>query len=557
MLGTTMSDDNALEICRLQEKLKSDRGNWETTWQSVAERVLPNYSDFTTEWAPGQRRTNRIFDSTAPIALEHGCAALESMACPGNSIWHRLRPRDPSLRNDISIAQYCDQVNDCLFRARYAPAANFQGQAGEAMKQIMAFGNGPVLVDDVVGYGLRYRTLHLSETFGIENSAGIIDHIHWVREWTASACVDALNRGMFDSLPKEISEAADSTPTRKFKFIQAIYPNKDRDPKAKDAKGMAFESVIVSCDFKVIVKQGGYRTQPILFPRYSVAPKETYGRGPGINVLPDILMLNEMRKIQIRQGQRIIEPPLVAADDSVQAAFSMRGNSINYGWLNPQTGKPMIAPLEVGGNYEVSKDMLEEARQIVRTAFLNGVFSILDQHPEMTATEVLERAQEQGYLVSPIVGRIQTEWFGPQIERELDILDRAGQLPPPPDKLKKMGGIEFDVVYESAIQINQRKSKALAIASVLQQAAPLIETDKTGKVLSAINPLRTLRCIVDSNGAPADMLSTDDEMAAQDQAAADQNQLQAIATTAGPASEAIKNLAQAKQAGMSVTPGSA
>ena len=78
----------------------------------------------------------------------------------------------------------------------------------------------------------------------------------------------------------------------------------------------------------------------------------------------------------------------------------------------------------------------------------------------MTATEVLQRAQEKGYLLAPIIdSRIQSELFGPMITREIDILDRAGQLPPMPDKLKKMGGLEYDVVYESQIQVAQKQSK--------------------------------------------------------------------------------------------------
>ena len=547
------ADDNeAGEICRLQETLYSERGNFNSNWQSVAEHVLPNHSDFTTVWTDGQRRTNRIFDSTAPLALEHGCAALESMSFPSNQIYHRLRPREPELQGDASIQQYCDQVNDCLFRARYAPGANFQAQGGQTLSQLMAFGTGAILIDDVVGYGLRYRALHLAQTFGIENSAGVIDHIHWKREWTASACVDAYNRGMFDTLPAEIEKKAASKPMQKYTFIQAIRPNQEVDKRAKDYRGMAFVSTIVCTDLKEIVKRGGYRTQPILMPRYNVALKETYGRGPGLNVLPEILMLNEMAKVQIRQAQRIIEPPLLLGDDGVLGSFSLRGNALNYGWLN-QDGKPLALPLQTGGNYEVSKDLLDNVRQRVQMAFLNGVFSILDQHPEMTATEVLERAQEQGYLVAPIVGRMQTEWFGPMIERELDILDRAGQLPPPPQKLKQRGGINMEVVYESQIQVNQRKTKAAAIAATIQQIEPLLNIDPT--VAKVFNPQRMAQIIGESNGAPAAIFNTDDEMQAEKDAQMQQQQITNLAQMAGPGSQAIKNIADAQKAGLSVSPG--
>ena len=127
-----------------QEKLVSDRANFNNLWQQVSERVLPNYSDFIQKHVEGQRRTNRVFDSTATLALEHFCAALESMLCPASTRWHSLRPSDPRLQGDIAVRPYMDQVTDALFRARYAPRRrNFQSQIHEVFQQIGAFGNGP------------------------------------------------------------------------------------------------------------------------------------------------------------------------------------------------------------------------------------------------------------------------------------------------------------------------------------------------------------------------------------------------------------------------------
>ena len=58
----------------------------------------------------------------------------------------------------------------------------------------------------------------------------------------------------------------------------------------------------------------------------------------------------------------MIEPPLLLGDDGVLGSFSLRGNALNYGWLN-QDGKPLALPLQTGGNYEVSKDLLDNVRR--------------------------------------------------------------------------------------------------------------------------------------------------------------------------------------------------
>lgn len=554
-VALTKVDERVEHCLMLQQQMYNDRGSFNVLWQSVAERVQPNYADFTMTWAEGQRRTNKVFDSTAVLANEHFCAALESMLAPASTRWHSLRMTDPKYWGDVEIQQWLDQVNDCLFRARYAPRANFQAQLHESFSQIGAFGNGPMLIDDIVGFGMRYRSLHLAETFGIENSAGVIDHIHREYQLTARAAIDAETRGIFDkgSVPDTIRTAADKNPTQQFTFIHAIYPNTDHRPGsyAKD-EHFAFTSLQIAKDQKRLLKDKGYATQPILLPRYRVAPKETYGRGPGVDVLPEILMLNEMDKGFIRQAQRAIEPPILLADDGSLNAFNLRGNSLNYSMLSPE-GRPLAVPFNSGSNFEINQAILEQKRKVVERAFLVDIFSILARQPQMTATEVLQRAQEKGQLLAPIIGRIQSELFGPMITREIDILDRAGQLPPPPQKLAKMGRVEFEVVYESEIQVVQRKSKALAVAATLQQMAPLMEIDPA--VAKIFNAVRTGKIIADANGAPAGMLNTDAEMQDKEAAQAQAQQMDQLAQLAGPASSAIKNLSEAQRAAGSPAPG--
>ena len=108
-------------VLSTQAQMYAQRGNFNVLWQTVAERLLPNYSDFTMVWAEGQRRTNKVFDSTANLALDHFRAALESMLCPHSMRWHGLRTSDPKYWGDVVIEQWLDDVTDCLFRARYAP----------------------------------------------------------------------------------------------------------------------------------------------------------------------------------------------------------------------------------------------------------------------------------------------------------------------------------------------------------------------------------------------------------------------------------------------------
>jgi hypothetical protein len=260
-----------------------------------------------------------------------------------------------------------------------------------------------------------------------------------------------------------------------------------------------------------------------------------------------------MEKADIRITQRAADPPYLTVDDINLPAFNLRSNSINSGYLTPD-GKELIRPLPSGSKFEVMDKKLEMKQATVRRAFLNDIISILSEHPDMTATQVLQLAQERGYLVAPIIGRIQNELMGPVITRELDILHRAGQLPDPPEIVRQSRRFNFDIEYTSFSQTAQKQSKALAISMTLQQAAPLFQA-QPDLMPRMVNLERTFEELSMSNDAPPSILNTPEEQDAMKQAAIQQQQLTNMATLAGPASQAIKNISDASKSGQAITPG--
>src|SRR5690242_19522785 len=85
------SRDIAGDILRRQAQLEQERVNWDSYWQDVADLVTPRNSTFITKRPDGDRRTEKIFDSTAPLASDRFAAAFESMLTPRTQIWHALK----------------------------------------------------------------------------------------------------------------------------------------------------------------------------------------------------------------------------------------------------------------------------------------------------------------------------------------------------------------------------------------------------------------------------------------------------------------------------------
>jgi hypothetical protein len=227
------------------------------------------------------------------------------------------------------------------------------------------------------------------------------------------------------ALPAQIVAAEEREPFRKWEFIHAVYPNEGRQYGRRDRTGMAFTSCYVSVEGQSLLSEGGYRTMPYQISRHVTAPRETYGRSPAMAVLPDIKMVNEMEKTVIRAAHKIVDPPLLLYKDGALSAFSARPNALNFGGVDDQ-GRQLVHPMKTGSNLPIAFEMTEQKRKLINDAFYVTLFQILVDNPRMTATEALIRAQEKGQLLAPTVSRQQSEFLGPLVERELDILGDGG-----------------------------------------------------------------------------------------------------------------------------------
>lgn len=532
-------DSKAQEICKRFDTLVGNRTNWESHWQEVAERVLPAYSTSflspLSQRTQGEKRTEYMFDSTASIALERFAAVMESMLTPRNSRWHRLVPSDPYLLKDRQSRLWFDEVTNLLFKHRYAPKANFASQNHENYLSLGAFGTGAMFIDPMRegNGGLRYKSVHLAEIYFLENHQGIIDSSFRKFPLTVRQAVQRWG----DKVPKDISQHLEKFPDREFEFLHAVMPREERDMQRKDYRGMKFASYYVAMTGKAIMEEGGYTSFPYAISRYSTAPGETYGRSPAMNVLPAIKVLNEEKKTILKQGHRVVDPVLLAADDGVLDSFSLTAGAINYGSMT-MDGKRLVDVLPTG-NIAVGKDMMDDERAVINDAFLVTLFQILVETPTMTATEVLERTREKGILLSPSMGRQQSEYLGPLIEREIDVMARQGLLPPMPPALMEAEG-EYEIEYDSPLSRAQKAEEASGLMRTIEMTLNVVNVTQNPEPLDYFNWDIIIPEVADIQAVPQRWLKAQEDVDALRENRAQQAQMQAMIEAAPAVSGMMK-----------------
>lgn len=532
-------DSRAEDLIRRHGQMVSDRQMYERVWQEVARRVLPRLAEFTGQRTKGDERSEYIFDSTAPLALERFAAAMDSMNTPRAQMWHKLKPRNEDLAEDMAVKRWLERVNKQLWNLRYSPTSNFASQIAECYMQLGAFGTTCLQVEDEIGKGVRYRAIPLTEVYIDEDAQGRIDTVHRAFKMTARQAVQKWGK----AAPPSIAEAAEKQPLREFEFIHCVKPNEERDANRRDYRGMPIASYYLHRETGTILGEGGFRKMPYLVTRYLTAPREKYGRSPAMTVLPDIRMINEMAKTILRNAHKAVDPPLLLNDDGALQPFQTRPGGMNFGMVD-ENGRPKVVPLQTGGDIGLGVDLLEERRRVINDAFLVTLFQVLVEGPQMTATEVLQRAQEKGALLGPIVGRLQTEMLGPMIERELDILNAAGALDDMPDNLVREGG-DIEIEYDSPITRAMKAEENVGLFRTIEGLGPISKINPN--VMRRFNWDEIASGMAANNGLPAKWVYSDEEMAEMQEREAAQQQLQEILAAAPVAAQAAEAAANVQQ----------
>jgi hypothetical protein len=458
-------------------------------WEECAQLIWPEHRNtfFYGSWNfPGQKKSFQQVDASGMLALHRFSAIADSLLTPANSKWHTLEASDDYVMKDRATRLWFDTLTRLLFKYRRNPLANFRGQNNANFRSLGGFGNATMLIDAFDGRdyhglrGLRYRSVPLGETFFAENHQGIVDSI--IR-WFRLTAQQAAGKWGMDRLPLQIVAAIEKGSQQPFNFLHCVKPRRDYDRQRYVAKGLPFSSHYISIEGGCLMQEeGGYRTFPYAVSRYDQAPREVYGRGPAQMVLPALKTLNAQKSVFLKQGHRAADPVLLTTDDGI-IDFNLRPGSMNKGGMSSE-GRPLVGTLPVG-QIQIVEEMMQAERGIIDDMFLVTLYKVLSEHPNMTATQVIELVNEKGMLIAPTLGRQETEYLGPMIMRELDVLNSLGLIPPPPPRLREAGrgGVTLEVVYTSPLALAQRAQEAAGFIRTVETAKEIVNITQDASYL--------------------------------------------------------------------------
>lgn len=549
-----MPSQEAQKILQMRDDMRLDRATFESLYEDISRFVFPQRARINAKVSAGEDRTQEIYDSTATNSAFIAASATQGSIVPSTIRWFNMRLT-------VRAMEDLEGVKDWLYELTIAAlnainGSNFQTEIQEVFLDLYGYGTGCVFVGQRspnVARTTGFRGLHFKATqpgfYSIsENEDGIVDHIFRDFKLSAAAIMSMFGE---ENAPQRVRDCmSNNKPYEMLEVTHFVAPRYEVDPLNvdPDAPGhkQPYRSLFLLIEEGDILQEGGFFQFPYMVPRWSKMSGELYGRGPGINALPDIRTLNRATELRFGAWEKAIDPPMGVLHRGVMGNIDIRARGKTI-----LRSKDAVFPIHQNARFDVDQMNTLDMRDSIRRAF----FIDQIQLPPMgttpaTATEIAGRFETMQRILGPTFGRIQYELFNPMLGVVAATLIREGVVPPPPDELVmalEEEGLALEFEYEGPltraqqfqdVENIQRAGTVLAsLAELFPEITSYFDAHEAGKAILA------------SSSVPPQVVRTDEEVQAMQEAKAQAAQQQQMSAGALQASQAIKNVAPLLQEG--------
>lgn len=409
------------DVIRRLREVETRKSAWNTTFAEAQEYGTPHHERVGSDnRSRGGVRNDRTFTGIVEEGVRQFASRLMTTLFPALSRWvqyHHVLDKQNEFKDVIEAIQ--KRTHDVINGTQ----SNFYAKVHESFTDL-AIGTGCVAVlPHPEGYPLMVDVIPLNEFFLEETVPGVPPNVY--RRYTMT------KRQLKSTYPGKVDydqQEATSIVEDGLEVIEAcIYQPAVTGSTDKDA-GYYHHYVILE-EEQALLKYQRFRTQPFIAFRWSKNPAEFYGRGPVVEKLPDIRVLNYMTELSLKNAEFTALRTYTATDDRVinQENYTIRPGSI----LQVRTNSPSssrgrsIELLSDNIRFEPGTVLTETLEERILQALLADDMGPVDQ-PSKSPLEVSIRHRQLMKRMGASYGRLQDELIGPMLHRILDLCNEAG-----------------------------------------------------------------------------------------------------------------------------------
>jgi len=433
-------------LTRRFERAKSRRSAWEGHWRECYAYALPQRDGALDRHSPGAKRTDKLFDSTAPDAVEQLAASMMSELTPPWARWFDLVPgMDLDAEQANKVAEPLEEASAIL--QGHFDNSNIAVEIHQCFLDLVTAGTASLMFEEAdLGErsAFRFAAVPVGEAVLEEGVGGRLDITFRHSELTEMQL-----KGRFPDaqLSEHERTGEEDDGEARYAVLEAVLPD--------GMRGYRYAAVLQAGQDTgaegQILAEGRFAASPFINFRWMKAPGEIYGRSPVMKVLPDIKTANKVVELVLKNATIAVTGIWQADDDGVLNPATVK---LTPGTIIPKAvGSSGLTPLAAPGEFDVSQLVLDDVRGRIRHGLLTDRLGQVEA-PKMTATEVLERSAQMARTLGATYGRLQSELMMPLARRALAILQRRGEIPE-----LRVDGREVDLNVVSPIARHRKKAE--------------------------------------------------------------------------------------------------
>ncbi len=546
----------------LKAQLEDNMSSFKPVWRDIGDYVSSNRTRFSiTEANRGDRRNNKIINSTASLAARTLRSGLMSGVTSPARRWFRLTTPDPSVAEVASVKRWLDTVNDRMSDAftrsnLYTSLPVLYGDVGN-------FGTACLFIEEDFDNVIHTSTFPIGSYEIAADQRGKVNTFRREFRMTTIQLIDMFNTGengkiVWDNFSDAVKRAYDDKKFQQwFDVCHVIQPNREHDKDSADPKKKKYSSCYYELGSgqnnlnsnpaeEIYLRESGYDLFPVLAPRWEVTGEDVYATAcPGMDALGDIKQLQLMEKRSAEAIEKMVRPPMIAPTSLKNQRVSIVPGDTTFS--DTRDGQPGFRPaFEVKPQTMELEEKMRKIEQRISRVYYEDLFLMLanSDRREITAREIDERHEEKLLALGPVLEQLNQDLLDPLIDITFAILVRQGWIDDAPEELQ---GVKLKVEYESVMAQAQKlagvagqerfMNTLLAIAPVNPDIFDKVATDEWVEDYGESLSIRSK------------VIRTEDEVAAIRSAKMKAMQQQQQAEVMNQSAQAVKNLAGSDMSG--------
>jgi hypothetical protein len=413
------------------------------------------------------------------------------------------------------VKEWLDDCADVLYSAFLR--SNFYDTTPEYFRDGGSIGTVTMFIEeDLSRDRIMFSVPHFRECYISENQFGSVDTNYRVFKLTLRQLVQKFGLDQMKKADPSFDLGYKNDPYSEREVLHAVYPRSDYDRSKVNGVNKPVASLWLLRSPLKLILESGYEDNPAVTWRWRKNNDEWYGRSPAWDAFVEIMLANQQGKSNLIAAQKMVEPPMIGPED-------LRGkvNVSPKGWTWVEQGSPAakgeMLPRALMENIQLpfAVDAQDRNDGKIKEHFHVDFFIMLSQMAysklQITATQVIEMQGEKAAILGTRIGRLQSEFLNPTIDRVFAIEERAGRIPMPPQMIMDMGGSPIEVDYLGPLaQAQKRLFMSQGIMGGIESLAPVSKLFP--EALDVINPDITARELLESRGFPAKAFRSDEEV---------------------------------------------